>query len=130
MRGLWRVHWLVSEVLQAALAEEHEYVKAYLVQILKCLHQVALDSGEWTTANLLLPTEDPLAPDEFGGEPEELQVAYNYVSAMKELKTRHDKTSSAKQESSSTEEQDDTKKPKKSKRGPEANPKATVAPEK
>jgi hypothetical protein len=131
MRGLWRVHWLLSEVLQAALAEEYEYVKAYLVQILKCLHQVALDSGAWTTANLLLPTEDPLAPDEFGGEPEELQVAYNYVSALKELKSRHTATH-AKQESSSNEEQDDgtkkPKKPKKPKKG--ADPKSAAAPEK
>ena len=86
MKGLWRVHWLISETLQESLAGNHAFTQACLVQLLKGLHQVALDKGGWTTAQLLLPWEDPLAPDEFGGEPEELTVAHNYHSAMQELR--------------------------------------------
>ena len=34
----------------------------------------------------MLPIEDPLAPDAFGGEPEELEVAQRYTSALAELR--------------------------------------------
>ena len=86
MRGLWRCHYLCSDVLQAMSEQRYDYAQRYLTQILKSLHQVALDHGAWTTAHLLLPVEDPFAAEEFGGNMFELQAAHQYQSALGELR--------------------------------------------
>ena len=103
MRGLWRVHWILSELLEELLAGNTQYAAAFLVQVLKCLHQVSIDQGSWATGHLLLPLEDPLAPDEFGGDPEELKLAHSYHSALQDLRKLRVGKGPAKEETDSDE---------------------------
>jgi hypothetical protein len=86
MKGLWRAHWMMANVVQAHLEGDPDYAAAWAVQSMKCLHQVALNSGGWQVGHLLLPEEDPLGQEEFGGSPEELMAAQAYRSAIDELR--------------------------------------------
>ena len=86
MKGLWRCHWMLANIIQSHIEGNPEFALAFACQSMKCLHQVALDQGGWQVAHLLLPEEDPLAPEEFGGDPEELQAAQAFRSALSELK--------------------------------------------
>ena len=105
LRGLWRCHYIFSEILQTSESASVDEVQAMIVQASKCLHQVALDRGSWDTAQLLLPTANPLQLDEFGGDPEELDVIHKYNSAMSDLKKRH--TDNNKDKKNHFEEEDD-----------------------
>ena len=66
MKGLWRCHYLLQEVLQLLVEKDHEHTLALLVQGSKALHQVALDRGSWQNAALFLPPPDPLGESLFG----------------------------------------------------------------
>ena len=90
MKGLWRLHWIISEILQEALLDDvdHDFVKAALAQTLKAVHQVAIDDGDWSTAFLFLPWEDPLQGDDFAGDPNEMLAAQSYKTAMSDLRRR------------------------------------------
>ena len=92
LRGLWRCYYLLTEILTAHDAGEHDIVGALVVQGLKSLHQVALDHGGWENAQLLLPYPDPLGRLEFGGEEGELEAIHKYRKSTKELKARHNTT--------------------------------------
>ena len=89
MRGLWRAHWMFSRALDVSLSNNMVAVQAHLVQACKCLHQVALDKGAWTQAQLLLADPDPLAPEEFAGETHELLADHAYFAALNDLKKNH-----------------------------------------
>jgi len=88
MKGLWRCHHLLSDVLQLLDAQENEAAMGLTVQALKALHQVALDGGAWETALLLLPDDDPLSKPAFGGEERELEAAYTYKKSLQELRAK------------------------------------------
>ena len=89
MTGMWKCHYLVSEALELATSGHHDQYNMFLVQLLKSLHQSAIDGGDWSNAGLLLPVEDPLAGDDFGGDPEELLVCHGYRSAVSELRKKN-----------------------------------------
>ena len=55
MLGVWRCHHAASSVLEIIEERRVEESAASLVQLLTALHQVAIDSGSWATASLLLP---------------------------------------------------------------------------
>ena len=105
LRGLWRCHYALSDILQAAVSDDKAKYLGNTMQMLKCLHQVALDNGSWHQGQLLLPDPDPLAQDEFGGDPNELQVVHKYSQALKDLKSK-------KQHGTGDHEDDDGKEPK------------------
>jgi len=86
LRGLWRCHRMVSEILEASLGGRHAETTALLCQFLKTLHQVALDKGGWETALLLWVSEDTLGAEAFGGEETEMQQIHLYQKALKELR--------------------------------------------
>ena len=77
---------LLAEALQAFFEGHTAMGIATLVQLLKALHQVAIDGENWDSALHMLPYQDPLASDEFGGEEEELETIAAYRKAVKELK--------------------------------------------
>ena len=52
--------------------------KALLVQLMKTLHQVAVDKGSWKVGSLFLLQPDPLALSEFVGEEKEMEDVYRY----------------------------------------------------
>ena len=47
-----------------------------------------MDKGNWATALLLLPQEDPLARSPFGGGAVELEGIYRYRKALTELRNK------------------------------------------
>lgn len=86
MAGLHRCHYHLSHILAISLRGDHKQAEAYIVQLCRCLHQVALDSGTWATGALLLPKPDPLFKQTTGGTEEELEAIIAYQEAMKRLK--------------------------------------------
>ena len=90
LRGLWRCYHILSEVLDMwDLQQKPAPAKALICQAMKCLHQVALDKGDWQIGGLLLLQPDPLALAEFGGEEREMEDVYRYRRSLRELKSRH-----------------------------------------
>jgi hypothetical protein len=85
MYGLKRVHWHLSHVLTYSLAGRHAEAEAYMVQILRAIHQSVLDGGQWHTAVLLLPGEDPCQKESFGATERELQIIAGYRDAHRRI---------------------------------------------
>jgi hypothetical protein len=60
-----------------------------LVAQQRVLLQVALDSGDWNTAMLLWPLDDPLKTDVFGCTEEQMRRVHSYRKAVSELQATH-----------------------------------------
>ena len=88
MTGLWRVHHGLSHVLALLEQAENEQAAATCVQLLKSIHQTVLDQGNWSIASTLLPWEDPLAREVFGGEESEMVAAASWAKNIKELQSQ------------------------------------------
>ena len=56
-----------------------KYVNGYVKHVKSRL-------AAWHTGHLMVPLEDPLAAEEFGGSPEELMIAQQYRTALSELR--------------------------------------------
>ena len=100
--------------------------KALLVQLMKTLHQVAVDKGSWEVGSLFLLQPDPLALAEFGGEEKEMEDVYRYRKGVRELRARH---TTAKLDDPPNGDQEDgeeggAEKDKFRRRKPKAKPKA------
>ena len=89
MKGLWRCHHALSELLTLQESGDTRQAIAFNIQLLKALHQVALDRGDWSSAALLIPSADPLAREAFGGEERELLEVHRYKKALRDLKEKH-----------------------------------------
>ena len=88
MVGLWRAHYGLSEVLELLEQKRTEEAAATVVQLLKSLHQAVIDGGNWTLASSLLPWEDPLGRDVFGGDENELAAAAAWTKSVRELQSQ------------------------------------------
>lgn len=88
MVGLWRTHYGLSEVLELLEQNRPEEAAATTVQLLKAIHQAALDGGSWSLASNLLPWEDPLGREVFGGDEDELVAAAAYTKSLRELQAQ------------------------------------------
>ncbi len=89
MKGLWRLHWMTSEILAKQLSGEREEATAMVCQVQKILHQGAVDQGDWATGILLWPTPDPLGTEDFGGGMDEMKQIHAYKKALSELRIKH-----------------------------------------
>lgn len=87
MRGLWRVHVMASDILQLWEEEQPAHARAMLVQLLKGLHQVAIDGGSWQNANRIIPSRDPYEIVEFAGEEREPEAVQKYNKGVKYLRS-------------------------------------------
>lgn len=87
-RSLLRTHYALSEILQTLLKNRPEQAALELVQLLKAVHQTALDQGSWRTSWLLLRYADPLEVPRFGGEPQELERVAAYLTALQKLEKK------------------------------------------
>ena len=83
--GLKRCHWYVSHALTHFLRGETAAGEAYLTQILRGLHQVALEGGGWDTACLLLPGHDPCSREPYGCTEEDLHTIAAYRDAERRI---------------------------------------------
>ena len=72
MSGLRKTRHGVSEILELLEHQQVEQAAATAVQLLKDIHQAALDQESWFLASTLLPWEDPLQREVFGGDEEEM----------------------------------------------------------
>jgi len=89
MKGLWRCHIGLQEIIWMLLEDKSLQATAFACQMWKALHQVALDQGDWSNALPMIPVADLLAAPQFGGDEYEMQMIHSYKKAMKELKTKH-----------------------------------------
>ena len=85
MTGLWRVHHGISHILSLLEEQENEQAAATCVQLLKSIHQAVLDGGSWGLAATLLPWEDPLGREVFGGDENEMVAAAAWAKNIKDL---------------------------------------------
>ena len=88
MTGLWRCHFAMSHVLELMQNRRVEEAAATAVQVLKAIHQTALDGGSWNSSDLLLPWDDPLARDLFGGDEEEMMATAAWNRGVKDLQSQ------------------------------------------
>ena len=87
-KSLYRIHFALSEILQMQARGKPERASLMIVQLLRAVHQVALDQGSWQAASLLLSHTDPMERQRFGGEPEQLERIASYLKAVSELEKR------------------------------------------
>ena len=85
MVGLWRCHLGIQQALQLIADKDTSHGTAYLVQLSKAIHQVALDGGSWENAQHLLPSADALEDPSFGGLEGEMLKVQRYRRAIKDL---------------------------------------------
>ena len=88
MTGLWRVHYGLSKMLSLAEMKQRDLLAATIVQMLKSVHQVALDGGGWQNAVLLRPWQDPLSKELWAGEDQEMATAARYSRAIRDLQVK------------------------------------------
>lgn len=88
-RTLMRVHFALSHLLQTLLKGNVSQGALEVTQLLRAVHQCALDQGEWKTAWLLLDLADPLEKPRFGGEAQQLELVASYVRAMADLEKKN-----------------------------------------
>ena len=86
-RGLFRVHYYIGYTLELLANGQSKQAEATLVQLAKACHQCALDGGSWNNASLLLPIEDPLQRQAFGGSELELSWVNAYKAGLATLQT-------------------------------------------
>ena len=106
MVGLWRTHYGLSEVLELLEQKRTEEAAATVVQLLKSLHQAVIDGGNWTLASSLLPWEDPLGRDVFGGDENELAAAASWTKSVRELQSQVLKLTSGNRQDTSADADD------------------------
>ena len=88
MKGLHCCHYHVARAVALILDGKAMEGAAYLCQLLRALHQVALDHGNWSTGSLLLPFKDPVYMEQFGATERELEAVVGYKEAMKKITTK------------------------------------------
>ena len=76
------------EIHQQQVAGQSDQAAAATVQLLRALHQLAIDNGDWCIASKLLAHRDPLEKREFGGSEQQLQAIHAYERALAELKPK------------------------------------------
>ncbi len=88
-RGLYRMHYHTSHILDLLLHDKPDQAAGYASQLCRALHQVSLDQGQWDAAALLLPRPDPLQRVVFGGSPAEMEVVAGYRDTIRKLGRSH-----------------------------------------
>ena len=88
MVGLWRCHFAVAQVLELLEHRRVEQSAATCVQLLKAIHQTALDHVGWNNAMMLVPWDDPIRPDLFRGDPEEMISAAPVNRGIRDLQSQ------------------------------------------
>jgi hypothetical protein len=89
MKGMYRVHFNLSEILEISKEDDMPKVRMMLVQLLKSIHQVGLDNGDWGTAKLMVMGTDPMSRQLFGGSEKELEKVHLYQKSVRELRAQH-----------------------------------------
>lgn len=94
-RTLQRLHHALSTILETQLKGKTMEATLQITQVLRSIHQCALDQGNWQTAWLLTGMQDPLEKPRFGGEAQSLEVIAAYIKAMDDLEKRSTSSSAS-----------------------------------
>ena len=124
VRGLHRIHYHLSRILDLSMRGSVVESQAYTVQLLKAIAQVSLDNGSWDVANRLLPAQDPLAREAWGGTEKEMETALGYLEALKKLRRQPEKSQDEEKPDKAASGQGGRGTPKKRGRGRAAPPAA------
>ena len=92
------------------------HTHAHLIQCAKCLHQVALDSGDRSRGELFLMTPDPLSVETYAGEPFEMEGIARYRKMCREMSTSKSRQRKSSSESSQEQGEEEKKKKKRKKK--------------
>ncbi len=65
---------------------QHAQAEAYMMQLLRSLHQVVLDQGNGSVAMHLLPRADPTERPTFGRTQRELETIAAYTESLRRLR--------------------------------------------
>jgi hypothetical protein len=87
-RSFMRCHVMIGEAIRLLDNGKPTHAMAHLCQCQKALHQASIDGGSWKNAWLLTLMPDPLAPQQFGGAEQELEVIAAYTRAISDLQTK------------------------------------------
>ena len=85
MKGMARTHGYVGDVLTVLKDNRPQEAAVLLVQLMKAVHQVYLDRGDWSNAVLYMPTPDLYARRDFGGSEREAETISAYRRARADL---------------------------------------------
>ena len=94
-RTLQRLHHALSAILETQLKGKTMEATLQITQVLRSIHQCALDQGNWQTAWLLTGMQDPLEKPRFGGEAQSLEAIAAYIKAMDDLEKRSTSSSAS-----------------------------------
>ena len=83
-----RIHFALSHALDFGERQEYQKIVPFLGLIQQALVTAAADFGSWENASLIIPTEDPLDQDPFGGDYNDLEAVFSYRKALRELQTK------------------------------------------
>ena len=85
MLGLRRVHWYLCQILEESLRGNKLTCEAFICQLLRGLHQVALEGGSWDTACATLPGYDPCKREPHGLAEDDLHTVAAYRDAQRRI---------------------------------------------
>jgi hypothetical protein len=89
-KGLYRAHYVIGEALHRILfMDDVVSGTALLCQLEKAIAQAVLDGNSWSNASLILPINDPLETEEWGGSFQELEGIASYHKGMADLRANH-----------------------------------------
>ena len=88
MVGLWRCHYAVAQMLEHFEHRRLEEGAATCCQLLQAIHETAIDHGSWNNSMLLLPLDDPLRADLFGGDHDEMTAVSQWNRGIRDLRTQ------------------------------------------
>ncbi len=88
MAGMKRLHHHLSHILALSLKGRVIESQAYTCQLLKAMHQMALDNGGWNVASLLLPGEDPCSRPGFAASEGEIERIVQYQESIRKLQAQ------------------------------------------
>ncbi len=85
MTGMKRIHHHLSHILALPLKGKARASQAYSCMLIRPIHQMVVDNGNWDTANCFLPREDVCGKTAFASTEADLEGVVAYQEALKKL---------------------------------------------
>ena len=83
-----RMHAVLTELFILQDGGATGEAQAFTAQALKCIHQTALDEGDWRLGWRLLGIKDPLERSKFAGSETDMEVLYTHMKTLNELEDK------------------------------------------
>ncbi len=109
LKVLHRCRYHDSQIFGLMLKGRDEEAPSYLVQFLRCLHQVQLDGGSWSTGMRLFPKSDPIEKPAFGGTHKQLEAIASCEEALRKLQHKSKEQQTSEEQQGGNEKKGDGK---------------------